>query len=270
MFEETTLSIFSDTHDGAVTGLTTDPQNAVQEGVLKRYNQGIEWLDCEPDIVIHTGDGWDGKDPKSKDTTQDDMVKQAMDCGDLIVMQKPKKEVILIAGTRYHVNHDDQAFDIVCAERIKTEMLRKYDREVKVSIRRKLKTSINDWFVIEARHFIGGSSIPHGRATAPLRSQAWNVLNAALSAKDKGEVPRWPDLMVFGHRHYYMAAENAWGDVVVLPAWSGLGGVYGDEICDGHVDLGLVKVTVGATKEAGWKRDKILFSAGVVPRLESR
>jgi len=270
MPEETIISVMSDTHDGATTGLTTDPRNLVQARLLDRYKQAIEWLGCEPDIILHNGDGWDGKDKKSKDTTEEDMVKQAMDCADLIVMQKPKREVILVTGTRYHVMNEDQAFDIVCAERIKTQMLLKYNREVKVSIRRKLKTTINDWFVLEARHFIGGSGIPHGRATAPLKSQTWNVLNAALSAKDGGGAPVWPHLMLFGHRHYYLAAENAWGDVVVLPAWSGLGSVYGDEICDGHVDIGLVKVVVQATEAEGWRRDKILFQAGVVQRMENR
>jgi len=241
----------------------------MQEALLKHYKTALKWQG-EPDVVMHNGDGWDGKDYKGGDVTTDDMVDQAMDCADLIVMQKPKKEVILVTGTQYHVQHKNQQFERVCVERIKSQMQILHGRKIRVSVRRKLKTTINKWFMLEARHNIGGSAISHGRATAPLRSQAWNVLNSALVAKDSGKAVKWPDLIVFGHRHYYMAAENAWGDVLVLPSWQALGGVYGDEICDGHVDLGLVKLTVGKDKDAGWKREKILFQAGVVPRLEAR
>ena len=270
MFKETIWSLGADFHCGSTTGLTLAPKNDIQRATLARYADAVAWLDCEPDVVLVNGDGWDGKDPKGKDVTNDDMVDQAMDCADLVVMQRPKKEVILVTGTRYHDQHKNQQFERVFAERVRTQMIEKYDRRIRISVRRKLKTMINSWFMLEARHNIGGSSIPHGRATAPLRSQAWNVLNAAISARESGKPVKWPDLLVFAHRHYYMAAENAWGDVVVLPSWQALGGVYGDEICDGHVDLGLIKLRVGATKETGWSRKKRLYQAGVVPRLEAR
>jgi len=270
MTQETVWALLADMHSGSTTGLTHAPVNAVQEQLLDRYKQALTWFGCEPDVVLIDGDGWDGKDPKGKDVTEDCMVTQAEDCAELVAMLKPKKEVIMVTGTAYHVDHKGQSFEKCFETKLKLIMLERHGRHIRVSIRRKLKTTINGWFVLEARHNIGGSAIPHGRATAPLRSQAWNVLNAALSAKVDGTAVRWPDLIVFGHRHYYMAAENAWGDVIVLPSWQALGGKYGDEICDGHVDLGMVKLTVGATKESGWTRQKKLFQAGVVPRMESR
>jgi hypothetical protein len=198
------------------------------------------------------------------------MVEQAEDCADLIVMQKPRKEVILVSGTPYHCEHMNQEFSRVCAARVESQMYRLHKRDINVTVCDKLKTKINGWFILEARHSIGGSAVPHGRVTSALRSQLWNILNSALSSQASGKGAQWPNLLVFGHRHYYMAAENAWGDVLVLPAWQANGGKYGDMMCDGHTDLGLVKLTVGKTKEAGWQREKILFQAGVVPRLELR
>jgi len=56
----------------------------------------------------------------------------------------------------------------------------------------------------------------------------------------------------------------------VLPGWQAEGGVYGDEICDGIVNLGMVKVEVGNKESDGWQRDKMITSAAVVPYMESR
>jgi hypothetical protein len=270
MPKEQTWALLADLHNGATTGLTLNPVNLVQHAVLDRWKDALNWFGEEPDVVLVNGDGWDGPDPKSNDVTEASVTKQARGCADIIVMLKPKKEVILITGTPYHVEHKGQTFDLVVSDRIKLKMLEKYGRKIKVTIRRKITTTINGWFTLEARHSIGGSSIPHGRATSALRSQAWAVLNSALAAREAQEAPAWPDLMVFAHRHYYMASENAWGDVLILPCWSALGGKYGDEMCDGHVDLGLCKLIVGATKENGWKREKKLYQAGVVQRTESR
>ena len=260
----------TDTHDGSKTGLTHKPKNPVQKMLFLRWKEALDWFGEEPDVVHDNGDGWDGKDEKGKDIDEECMIKQAHSHAEIICMARPKSEVILTTGTRYHDSHKGQNFIESCKKAIEYRMLKDHNREIKVSIRRKLKTTINGWFRLEARHFIGGSSIPHGRATAPLRSQMWNVLNAALASKVKGKPVAWPNLLMFGHRHYYMAAENAWGDVVVLPSWQALGGIYGDEMMDGHVDLGLMKTTIQPTGGEGWERKKILFQAGVVERTEHR
>jgi len=250
--------------------LTTSPKNKIQEALLDRYIDAIKWFGQAPDVVLHVGDGTDGKDPKGGDVDEDCMLKQAEDCAKLIVLQKPKKEVILVTGTRYHDSHHGQEFIEHCAKCIKYDMLKQHKRAIEVSIRRKLKTTINGWFRLEARHCIGGSSIPHGRATAALRAQMWNVLNSALDSQINGGAAGYPHLLTFAHRHNYIDASNAWGTVMILPCWQALGGIYGDEQCDGHVDLGLVKLTVGNKEANGWQFQKRLYLAGVVGRTEAR
>jgi len=262
--------LWGDPHCGSKTGLTSQPKNKIQEELLKRYADAISWAG-QPDVSMLNGDGTDGKDEKGGDIDTPDMLEQAEDCARLIVMQNPKKEVILVTGTRYHDSVTGQQEVIKHIETcVHLEMLRQHKRDIKVSTVRKLKTTINKWFLLEARHFVGGSTIPHGRATAPLKDQVWNVMNAAIASAEANRAAKWPNLLVFSHRHYYSAAETAWGDVMILPAWQGLGGIFGDEICSGHVDLGLVRLTVGDKETDGWRREKRLYSAGVVPRTESR
>ena len=259
-----------DTHTGSKTGLTASPKRDLQKRLLDRYSDALLWYGERPSTLVHNGDGWDGKDEKGRDIDTDCMLDQAEDCAELIMMADPKDEVILVTGTRYHDSHKGQEFTKHCAAHIKLLSLRCHGKEIKVSIRRKLKTTINGWFILETRHFIGGSSIPHGRATAALKEQLWNVMNAALDARYRDEKVQWPQLLVFSHRHYYVAAETAWGDAIVLPGWQALGGVFGDEICTGHIDLGLVRLEVGEKEVDGWGRDKKLFPAGVVRRTEHR
>lgn len=270
MPQEQVWTLMADTHSGAKTGLTTNPGNAVQEQVFKLYKDAIKWAG-RPDVVVHNGDGWDGKDEKSDDIDEKCMFTQATDCADLIVMQNPRKEVILVTGTEYHVKHKGQEFTEACKKQIQYQMLKKHRiADFPVTITRKLKTKVNGWFLMEARHFIGGSGIPHGRATAMLRSQVWNVMNAALSSAVRGQVAEFPHLIVYAHRHYFSYAKNAWGGALVLPSWQALGGVFGDEKCDGHVDLGLARLTIGKKESDGWRIEEKLYLPGVVDRTEHR
>jgi hypothetical protein len=253
----------SDFHCGSATGLTSTPRNDLQTELLRRYKHALKWLG-PVDTVVLNGDPVDGKDPKSRDVDEEDMLVQAEDAARLIVMQKPASEVVLVTGTKYHCAWHTQEFERHIKKCLQYWSLKTLNRELKVTIARKFKVVVNNWFRAEFRHKVGGSAIPHGRATAPLRNQMWNVMNASYNDAKP------PHLIVFGHRHYYVAGETAWGDVVVLPGWQALGSVYGDEECDGHVDLGLVRLTIEATESRGWSRDKILFPAGVVSRTEQR
>lgn len=265
--------LLTDTHTGATTGLTPSPNNPIQEALLSRYYEKVEWFlktHGEPDVVLHLADAMDGTDRKSGDIDDPKMTNQAEGAAELIAMLQPKSEVILLRGTKYHTAVEIQEFEEHIDKCLRLIMYEDHDRKISVSIRSKLKTTINDWFMLEARHFIGSSIIPHGRATTPLREQMWNVMNAALEAHEKDKPVKWPDLMCFGHRHYYLYAENAWGAVMCVPGWQALGNKFGEEICSGHIGLGLVGLTIGDTKEEGWSFAKNLSLAGVIPRTESR
>ena len=95
-------------------------------------------------------------------------------------------------------------------------------------------------------------------------------MNAALSSYQEEKPVKYPDLLVFGHTHYYQKTENAWGDTVILPSWKAIGDKFGDEICDGHIDIGLGASFHSDEDIKRWHWDKRLYLANVVTRTESR
>ena len=261
--EDQAWSLCGDFHCGAPTGLTPDPRNKIQEVLLDRYKDALKWLG-PVDKVLVNGDLIDGRDPKSRDYDVEDMLDQAEQAARLIVMQKPKDEVLITMGTRYHETLEAQGFHKHVEKCVRYWSLKELGREIPVTFRRKLKTTINKWFLMEARHFQRSSSVFQGRSTASLRSMMWNVVNAAYNGG------KWPDLLVFSHVHYWTRAENAWATAVTLPCFQALGGAFGDEVCDGHVDVGLARLTVGATKETGWHLERKLYPASAGTRTDSR
>ncbi len=256
-----TWMLISDFHTGATTGLSPSPSNPIQIEVLKRYEDALDWFGCRPDVVLHCGDAIDGKDRKGRDIDEGSMLQQADQAARLIAMARPKKEVILLTGTGYHCQIDDEDIE---AHLLKCLEYQLRNTKCKVSWKDKLVTTINDWFVLQARHHISGSNIPHGRATAMLREQMWQNLNAMVDGK------RNTHLQVFGHRHYSIEVKTPWGAAMVLPSWQAHGGKYGDRICTGHVDIGMVKLVIEDTEEKGWRSETKLYKAGVVNRLEHR
>jgi len=131
----------------------------------------------------------------------------------------------------------------------------------KVSYYYKLKSVVNGWFRLEARHKIGASSIPHGRATSAMRAKMWNVLSSAIHAR--GGAVELVHLFLYAHTHYYMRQEDDLGCAVILPCWQAMGTKFGSKECDGIITLGGCQLTVG---EDSWSLDTKMYS----PVVESR
>jgi hypothetical protein len=259
----------ADTHSGSPVGLTPYPNNPIQRELYLKYEDAIKWFGEAPDVVVAVGDITEGVDPKL-DVEDMKIVSQFEKSAELLAKWKAKKEYILVRGTRVHVSVQFQELEEIATAIIKNKCQEKYGIIPKVTIHSKLKTTINNWFLVEARHFIGASVIPHGRSTAPMRSQMWNILNAALKSYEDEAPVHWPQLLVFAHTHYYNYTDNAWGATMILPAWKALGDKFGDEICDGHVDLGIVKTIIEGEDTKKWTKDVRLYNAGVVSRTEHR
>ena len=85
----------------------------------------------------------------------------------------------------------------------------------------------------------------------------WEVLNAYQTG-DKAA-----DLSVFAHVHYYDLHQNAFGTTMILPCFQAQGTPYGDEKCDGHIDIGMIQIIVGTSVNDGWTWSKQLYSAKV-------
>ena len=249
-----TIGFISDTHCGAKTGLSTRPSNNIQRKLLGLYKETVEWMG-RVDYLVHLGDIIDGDDIKSKDLSEHDLPEQIQD-GCALLEMIDAGEYFLLAGTPYHVSQSAQMWD-----KMVVNLLNKGGR--KASYHQKLKLKV-DWFYCQCRHKIGSSGIAHGRYTAPARSKAWDATNAAIKSSRTGKAAKLANLLVFGHVHYWTYAEDAIGTAVTLPCWQALGSLYGDMCCDGHVDLGAFKVTIG--ERGDWSWEKKLY----LPSLESR
>jgi hypothetical protein len=264
-----TWCFVADIHCGSPVGLSPTPKNPVQAGLLNRYLDAIDWFGERPDVVVCVGDVSEGIDPKL-DIDDPSIASQFLKAAELLAMWKPTTEYIIITGTKTHTHVLHQELEKLLIDIIKQKHWDLYRKEIEVTVHRKLNTRINDWFFLSARHFINSSSIPHGRVTPIVRSQMWGILNAALKSFQEEGPLEWPDLLVFGHVHYYDFHKNAWGATLVVPCFKGIGDKFGDELCDGSVNLGVSKIVIEDTREEGWKEDTRLYNASVVSRVESR
>jgi len=250
------IVLTADWHVGSEAGLTASPRNSTQKALLAKFKECIK-LYGNPDILVINGDAVDGDQRKSGGAglTESDIREQENDAIKLVKMWKPK-EVFLVSGTAYHVG-------IVSSEQKMADTLKEYCN-IEATYVRKLNLTINDWFKLQARHFIGSSNNPAGRATAAGRSNMWEILNAYHTGD------RAADLSVFAHVHYYDLHQNAFGTTMVLPCFQAQGTPFGDEKCDGHIDIGLVHLIVASTEKGGWEWSKQLYSARIKSRSLKR
>ena len=263
-YEAQIWALIADLHVGSTTGLASEPANAVQKALLSIYNEDIAWFGDAPDRVVVLGDAIDGLDKKSKDLTQLDMFDQAEDAAKLIARWNAKEEYILVSGTPYHVSAEAMNFERHVISELKSITGKK------VTFVRKLKTRVNGWFLLEGRHKIGSSTIAHSRKTSMERSKFWNVINAALSARSRGEKVEWPHLCLFAHVHYYGFADDDFGASMTLPCYQALGGQFGDEACDGHVSVGCSRLFIGKDEEDGWLARSRTHLPGMTNRTVNR
>lgn len=254
-----TVGLVSDKHSGATTGLTSNPRNKIQEKLLKLYEEDCKWMG-KVDYLIDLGDCIDGMDLKSNDLSEDQISEQVDDAVELMTMVKAK-EYFLLAGTPYHVNAGAQSLDRMVVNTLNRA-------KTKASYHDKLKLQLAGWFYLQARHKIGSSGIPHGRHTAPSRSKTWDGINAAIKSNATGKPVHLANLLVFGHVHYWTYCEDAQGAAMTMPSYQALGGKYGSMMCDGHVDIGMVKLKIGEKGEWAW--EKRTHQPGLVSRTVKR
>lgn len=240
---EKSIVWIGDLHVGSVSGLTTEPENDIQQQILDRYEKAALGLK-EIDLLVVNGDSVDGPDTRGFTSSIPDLNEQDKQAAELISMW-PAKEIVLTTGTPYHtgdmVQHEENIKNLLEARGSKCQYLYSLD------------IVVNGWFRVFARHHIGSSSVPHGRGTAPTRAKVWKQLNASI----KGAAA--PNLCVFSHTHYYNFTEDAFGSTVILPCWQGPGGRYGESKCDGHIDIGYFKTTIGDKATRSWSWEKTLY-----------
>ena len=187
------------------------------------WNWFIEKVDgYQPiDRLIINGDAIDGKGLRSggsEQITTDRLIQGEI--AKSIIRRIGAEEVAMTYGTNYHVGSDED-FETPIAESVGASIESHLERTVE-NVR------------IDARHFIGSSSIPHGRYTALAREDLWRLIWADRSAKFA------PHLILRSHVHYFGFAGTEYSTMFTLPAMQGLGSKFGSRICSGTVSIGFL------------------------------
>lgn len=226
------LVALGDTHCGSVVGLTPPiwqpksmpwlPFRGIQKELWRWFAQQIEEL--KPiDILLVNGDGIEGKGRRSggADVFVPGLKDQATMLANVLGTVEAQA-IIMTEGTEYHANTEDG------------ENLEEWAaNEVGAQIHERAFLEVNG-NVIDARHFVGSSSIPHGRFTAAAREHFWNVVQAA-----RGEAPE-AGIILRSHVHYHNYCGGPGWLAMTLPALQGPGTKFGKKKCSGVVDFGLV------------------------------
>lgn len=236
--------IASDLHCGSEVGLThPDFQTMPIQAELWDAFLGM-MLPLQPiDILIVNGDLIDGKAYKAGGgrmitvdrAEQAEMAAQAIEVFDA-------KEIFLTYGSAYHGGQSED-WEGVVADKIGAPIEDQLWLEV-----------YNTTF--DVKHFVGASSIPHGRHTTIARDRLWNILWA-----DMGQQPK-SDVLIRSHVHYHNYNGGPTWVAMTTPALQGLGCKFGSRIPSGIVDYGLVHFDVD---EDGftWDSDVILIDSQV-------
>ena len=237
--------VVSDFHSGHIVGLTPPGWDAETEHaqLQKAYSMRRHIFDfyaktlkeLQPiDIVIADGDLIEGKNEKQGGTEliEADRLQQADMAAECILLAKAKT-VLIAYGTGYHTGRDE---DVEVA-------VAKATNALKIGSRDDIDVSGT---IINYRHFISGSQVPHGRYTALAREQLWNTLWG-----ERGEYPK-ADIILRAHVHYHGYIGAPGWLAMTLPALQGYGSKYGARIMSGIVDIGLVHFDIYGRNEYDW------------------
>jgi len=237
--------ILADTHCGHLFGLTPpawqlngidsetprEKAGIVQRAMWEWFEQRVEAL--RPiDSLICNGDMIDGKGPKSGGTEQlttarDDQCRMA----EQIIEYINAKNVHMIYGTPYHVGTDED-WESIIADKIGADI------------------GSHEWYeaegiVIDCKHRVGGSVIPHGRHTAPAREALWKSLWAERAIQPRARI------IVRSHVHYHTFCGDNTRLIMTTPCLQAHA-KFGARACTGTIDLGFIIIDIKDGRFTWW------------------
>jgi len=187
------------------------------------------------DLLLVSGDCVDGRGERSGGvelvtTDRDEQADMAVAC----LAPWKAKQIVMVRGTPYHAGNYESWEDPV-ADKLGAKIGNHEWVTVKVG-----KNEVT----FDLKHHIGGSQIPHGRATAIKRDALWNSIWAEAGLQPRG------DWILRGHVHYYGSTSHYVGQrkvtAMTLPALQGMGSRYGALRMSGLVDFGLISWDITA------------------------
>jgi len=186
------------------------------------------------DFMLVNGDAIDGRGEKSGGTellTSDRLVQANM--ASEAIRSFGVDKIYMTYGTGYHTGQLEDIEDII-AEKVKAQKIGGEDN-----------LDVNGC-VINYKHHIGRSSIPHGRHTSIAKERLWNQLWAC-----RGEYPE-AQILIRSHVHYHSYAGGPGWVAMITPALQNYGSKYGTRLVSGTVDIGFVVLDIKSKDEFSW------------------
>lgn len=183
-----------------------------------------------PDILIVNGDCIEGRQERQGGAellTNDRNVQS--DMAIMAIKEWDAKEIFMTYGTKYHVGDQAEDFEYNIA------------KELDATIEGRLLLKV-EGMTIDARHKVGSSSIPHGRATSLLKDMMWNLMKSSLGDEPKA------DILIRSHTHYHLWIEQPGRVMFTTPCLQIARGRYGSRECIGEVHWGAIRLILSKGK----------------------
>ena len=242
--------VVSDFHCGHLVGLTPpgfdadrEPQRHrefydMRRTIWRWFKRTVNKL-SPIDILIVNGDAVDGKGPASGGTEQlymdrNDQVEMAV----AVIRTIDAKKIVMSYGTGYHTGKLEDWEDAIARE-VGAEKIGGED------------TIDVNGLLINYRHHVGRSTIPHGRFTPIAKEMLWNMLWA-----ERGEYPL-ADVLIRSHVHYFTHCGDGDWLAVTTPALQGYGTKLGGRRMTGTVDIGVFILDVFSKEKYTWRSKRL-------------
>lgn len=249
--------LIGDLHCGHTVGLTPPgyqfgPDRNVQAAQWEWFCRHVGELG-QVDFLLLNGDAIDGRGERSGGLEQiaidrKEQVNMALEVVKLI----SPRSMVMTYGTPYHVGREENWEDVL-RDKIATELgipIKLGDHETAALG----DCAAVDALILDAKHKVGGSQIPHGRHTAIARERLWNLMWAEREQRPKAHV------IIRSHVHFFGYCGGQGWLAMTLPALQGLGSRYGARECAGTVDTGFVVLDVVSKSEYGWRAETVADS----------
>ena len=233
--------IISDSHGGHRSGLVPPGSFRYSEEddnpTLRKFAtlQRIMWdwyaaklQELQPiDTLIHNSECIDGKAERQGGTelvTTDR--KMQCEIAAQVIREAKAKRIYITRGTRYHSGREEDWDEVVGA-------LVNADH---VGAHIFLES---EGVVLDVRHKVPGSVIPHGRFTGLARQKLWNYLWAEREMQPKANI------IIRSHVHYHVYCGTADWLAMTTPSLQAFT-KFGSEECEGTNDVGLTCIDTHA------------------------
>jgi len=220
----------------------------VQEEAWTWYSKAVAKFRPYDHIVLN-GDAIDGRGERSGST-------------ELITVDREEQRDMAIVCVQRAMGANRVPFTLTFGTAYHTGDQEDFEREIANCFGG--KSGSHEWLeaegkVLDFRHHVGSSTVPHGRATPVLKEGLWNTLWAL-----KEEAPQ-ADVIVRSHVHHYQCIENDLGVFVTTPALQAGATKYGGRRCSGTISFGFVVIDVDRSAGPGEE----ICVRGVRTRLKS-